>query len=148
MHLRLLLFFASLTAVLPAQAQTSDSTNVCRAALDYIEGFYEGDTAKLQRSLNPALYKYGYWQSKTGVFEGEKMTYAEAIAFAKKVAEKKHFAKPDAPKRVELLDLQSNIACVKVTAWWGLDYLLLGKQGDNWMIDQVLWQGPIKTIKP
>ncbi len=35
-----------------------------RACLDYIEGFYEGDTTKLIGCLNPALYKFGYWQDK------------------------------------------------------------------------------------
>lgn len=141
-----LLTFTFITLVISAQAQLRDSILIKKAATDYLEGFYEGDTLKLQRSLNPMLYKYGYWQTKTGTYEGEQMTYAQAIDYAKEVAVKKHFAKEGSPKEVYLLDIQSQIACAKVIAWWGLDYLLLSKKGDHWMIDQVIWQGPLKTV--
>jgi len=55
---------------------------------------------------------------------------------------KKNFAKPDSPKKVEVLDIGIAIASAKVTAWWGIDYVLLSKQGDKWTIEQVLWEGP------
>ncbi|MBX2927809.1 MAG: nuclear transport factor 2 family protein [Saprospiraceae bacterium] len=129
-------------------AQASDSLLVHRAALDYLEGFYEGDTLKLQRSLSPELYKYGYYKGKAGEYEGSQMTYAEAIGFARNVLEKKRFASPDAPKLVSVLEVQEQVACVKVVAWWGMDYLLLAKHGGTWRIEQVIWQGPLKTVKP
>lgn len=128
-------------------AQTTDSLLVHRAALDYLEGFYEGDTLKLQRSLIPDLHKYGYYKGKNNEYEGSQMSYAEAIAFAKNVLEKKKFPKPDAPKQVVVMEVQEQIACVKVVAWWGMDYLLLAKHGDAWRIEQVMWQGPLKTVK-
>ena len=34
--------------------------DVRRAVLDYVEGFYEGDTAKLVRALRPDMSKYGF----------------------------------------------------------------------------------------
>jgi hypothetical protein len=37
---------------------------------------------------------------------------------------------------------ENTIASAKVTAWWGIDYVLLSKQGDKWIIEQVLWEGP------
>ena len=78
------LFFAlSLSC---AFAQASVSLLVHRAALDYLEGFYEGDTLKLQRSLSPELHKYGYYKGKTGQYEGSQMSFADAIAFAKSVS--------------------------------------------------------------
>ena len=72
------------------------------------------------------------------------MSYREAIDYARKVFEKKSFAKADAPKKVEVLDIMNTIAVAKVTAWWGMDYVLLGKQDDKWMIEQVLWEGPLQ----
>jgi hypothetical protein len=118
-----------------------------RACLDYLEGFYEGDTSKLINCLNPSLYKFGYWQDKkTGKYAPDgNMTWQQAIDFAKRVFEKKHFAKADAPKKVEVLDIMNTIAAAKVTAWWGVDYILLAKHEDKWMIDQVLWEGPLKN---
>jgi hypothetical protein len=115
-----------------------------KACLDYIEGFYEGDTSKLIRSLKPTLYKFGYWKNKEGKYEPDgQMTYRQALDYAKGVLEKKRFAKPGSPKKVEVLDVMNTIASAKVTAWWGVDYILLVKQGDAWMIEQVLWEGPL-----
>ena len=117
-----------------------------RACLDYLEGFYEGDTAKLVRSLKPELFKFGYWKNKTsGTYDPDgNMTYRQAIDYAKRVNEKKSFPKADAPKKVEVLDIMNTIAAAKVTAWRGVDYILLAKQGDKWRIEQVLWEGPLE----
>jgi hypothetical protein len=121
-----------------------EKEKVERACLNYIEGFYEGDTAKLIASLKPSLYKIGYWKNKnTGVYDFDgQMTYREALDHAKNVMAKKNFAKADSPKKVEVLDIGNTIASAKVTAWWGIDYVLLSKQGDKWIIEQVLWEGP------
>lgn len=121
--------------------------NVTRACMDYIEGFYEGDTSKLIRCLNPSLYKFGYWQDKkTGKYAPDgNMTWRQALDYAKQVYEKKNFAKANAPKKVEVLDIMNTIAAAKVTAWWGVDYILLAKQNDKWMIEQVIWEGPLKN---
>ena len=117
-----------------------------RACLDYIEGFYEGDTAKLVRSLQPTLYKYGYCKNKTsGMYEPDgQMSFIQAKEYAKQVYTKKNFAKAGSPKKVEVLDIMNSIASAKVTAWWGVDYILLSKTADKWMIEQVLWEGPLQ----
>ncbi|HQY11111.1 MAG: nuclear transport factor 2 family protein [Ferruginibacter sp.] len=116
------------------------------ACLDYIEGFYEGDTSKLIRSIKPSLYKSGYWKNKnTGKYEPDgQMTFQQAIDYAKRVMAKKNFAKAGAPKKVEVLDIMHSVAAAKVTAWWGVDYILLSRQGDKWMIEEVLWEGPLE----
>lgn len=71
------------------------------------------------------------------------MTWRQAIDYAKGVFEKKNFAKPEAPKKVEILDVLNSIASAKVTAWWGIDYILLSKQNNEWIIEQVIWEGPL-----
>jgi len=121
-----------------------EKEKVERACLNYIEGFYEGDTAKLIASLKPSLHKLGYWKNKnTGVYDFDgQMTYREALDYAKNVMAKKNFSKADALKKVEVLDIGNTIASAKVTAWWGIDYILLSKQGDKWIIEEVLWEGP------
>ncbi len=123
---------------------TQEKEKVERACLNYIEGFYEGDTTKLIAALKPSLYKIGYWKNKsTGIYDFDgQMTYREALDYAKNVMTKKNFAKPDAPKKVEVLDIGNTIASAKVTAWWGIDYVLLSKQDNKWIIEQVLWEGP------
>ena len=124
----------------------SDKEKIERACMDYIEGFYEGDTLKLVRSLKPTLYKFGYWKNKeSGKYAPDgQMTYQQAIDYAKRVFDKKNFAKEGSPKKVEILDVMNTIAAAKVTAWWGVDYILLAKQDEKWMIDQVIWEGPLQ----
>lgn len=74
-----------------------------RACLNYIEGFYEGDTTKLIQSLKPSLYKFGYWKDKKSDKYGPdgNMTYRQALDYAKNVLDKKNFAKSDAPKKLK-----------------------------------------------
>jgi hypothetical protein len=140
--LTLVLAFASVTT----HAQLTDKQKVERACLDYLEGFYEGDTTKLIRSLKPSLYKFGYWRSdKTGKYEADgQMTFAAALTYANNVRAKKNFAKTNAPKQVVVFEVAEHIASAKVTAWWGIDYILLARDGDKWVIEQVLWEGPPK----
>jgi len=136
-----LLLFCCMMKLVLAQSEKEQVEKTC---LNYIEGFYEGDTVKLIAALKPSLYKFGYWKNKTnGNYEPDgNMTWREAIDYAKKVAEKKSFAKPGSAKKVEVLDMGNAIAAAKVTAWWGIDYVLLSKQDGKWMIEQVLWEGP------
>lgn len=39
-------------------------------------------------------------------------------------------------------EVQDQTASAKVRAWWGTDYLLLGKYDGQWKILHVIWQGP------
>lgn len=119
---------------------SQDRDKIERAALDYIEGFYEGDTAKIIRSIHPDLSKLGYGSKSSGSKE-HVMTYEKAIGFARDVASNPKWAAPeDAVKKIEIMDAQDKIACVKLTLYWGIDYLLMAKYQDQWMISKVLWQ--------
>lgn len=118
--------------------------DVQRAVLDYVEGFYEGDTTKLVRALRADLSKTGFWRDSTGKYGWERMTFAAAIAYGKRVRSQNRPVNPSWPKDVVIYDVQDQTASAKVTAWWGTDYLLLGKYDGRWMISDVLWQGPLR----
>lgn len=128
----------------------SDAEAVEKASMSYIEGFYEGDTSKLESCLIPGLNKHGFWR-KEGAEKYDPagaMSFDEALKFAKDVKEKKQFPKPDSPKIVEVLEVSDKIAIAKVTAWWGIDYMLLAKNDGKWMIRQIVWEGPAPTADP
>ncbi|HMG69702.1 MAG TPA: nuclear transport factor 2 family protein [Gemmatimonadaceae bacterium] len=147
MTIRLLAAACLLLAAANTHAQVTPAVEreaVRRAVLDYVEGFYEGDTAKLTRALRPDLSKYGFWRDSTGKYDGERMTFAEAIAYGKKVKAQNRPVKASWPKDVVIFEVQDQTASAKVTAWWGTDYLLLGRFEGKWMITDVLWQGPLK----
>ena len=129
------------------QQKPTNEELVKKACMDYIEGFYQGDTLKIINSIKPTLHKFGFWKNdSTGKYENDGyMTFEQAKGYAKRVFERKRFAKPDAPKKVEVLDIMNHIAAAKVTAWWGYDYILLSKDENKWMIEQVLWEGPLEN---
>ena len=131
-------------AVPHASAQsTADRAAVERAVLDYVEGFYEGDTTKLVRSVHPDVTKYGYYVPRDSTkYVGEPMPFAECLSYARGVRARNQPAPATAPKRIEIFDVQNQTASAKLTAWWGTDYLLLAKYEGRWMIRQVMWQSP------
>ena len=54
----------------------SDREAVRLAVLDYVEGFYEGDTTRLVRSVWTEVRKYGYWRAKPdSPYTGEAMPF-------------------------------------------------------------------------
>lgn len=143
----LLYFVFTLLSAANAMAQsTTESEKVRKTCIQYIEGFYEGDSLKIIRCMKPSLYKFGYWKNKTsGIYEADGfMTYRQAIDYAQNMYNKKKKAKEGSPKEVVVYDVMNKIASAKITAWWGVDYLLLSKNGDAWQIEQVLWEGPLE----
>ncbi|MFK7809846.1 MAG: nuclear transport factor 2 family protein [Saprospiraceae bacterium] len=131
---------------LPSFPSESDVKGIEQACTNYIEGFYGGDTTKLIASLSPTLHKFGFWKAKdsTDYKFHSYMTFEEAKQFAANVAATKRFAKADARKEIEILDIEDNIAAVKVEAHWGEDYMLLAKREGKWMIEEVIWEGPME----
>jgi hypothetical protein len=133
---------ACLIVPLKAGAQTAtDRRDVERAALDYVEGFYEGDSLKLARSVRPEIVKFGFYRARgDSAYTGEAMAYAEFFDYARRVRENHRQRGPEVPRSVTVLDVLNQTAAAKVTAWWGSDYLHLARYGGRWMIVQVLWQ--------
>lgn len=129
---------------MPAYAQTTtDRDQVRRAVRDYVEGFYEGDTVKLVRSIHADVQKYGFYVPRDSArYVGEPMPWPEFLAYARRIRERGAPPPVGAPKEVTVLDVLDQTASAKLTAWWGTDYLLLAKYDGRWMIRMVLWQSP------
>ena len=142
----ILTLFLSFSFLIFAQ-DTSDKAQIETTLNNYLDGFYKGDTLKLKAALKPRLYKFGYWKNKdTGGFEfSNQMTYAKAIDYAKNVLEKNLQKDADVIRKVEVFEIGNHIASAKVTGWWGIDYMLLSKDEGKWMIEQVIWEGPLEN---
>ena len=142
--LTLAIGFAIAFAPAPAHAQTAaDSAAVRRAAMDYLDGFYTGDSTLHVRSIRPEVYKYGFWRQRDSVrYVGEQMQWPQFHAFTRRVKARGQAPNPSWPKDVKVLDVMNQMANVKVTAYWGTDYLLMGKFDGKWMITHILWQSP------
>lgn len=133
------------TMAVPARAQqaTPERDAVRRAALDYLEGFYEGDSAKLVRSVRPDVRKVGYYTEKNSPkYRSEEMPFAAIIEYANNFRKRSRTTPASAPREVTVGEVNDQTATAKVVAWWGIDYLQLAKYDGKWMIVNVMWQSP------
>jgi hypothetical protein len=142
--LRLNKYFQSTSTTTTYRSAPSDKKLVADAVMDYVDAFYFGDTSKITRSISPDVKKWGYSRNKeNNTYQGMAMTYQQMIDYVLRVKAKNDIAAAEKLyKKVEVLDYQDQTASAKVTAWWGTDYILLGKHSGKWMITHVLWQSP------
>ncbi len=133
-----------------ADAQGADPRDaVRRAALDYVEGFYEGDSTKHIRSIHPSVYKYGFfYREREGRYNGSQMRWEGFHQYTRDIRRTGEKPPAGAPKEVVVFEVLDQTASAKVTAFWGIDYLLLAKYDGKWMITHVLWQTPPRTPAP
>jgi hypothetical protein len=143
---RTLLFALLVLAAVPLRAQdtapASDRAAVEAAVLDYVEGFYLGDTTRLQRSVSPDVHKIGYYRPAGGEYRLSRMPWPEFIQYANRVRTSGRLAPASAPREIQVFDVLDRTASAKLTAAWGTDYLLLAKTDGRWMVTHVLWQSP------
>jgi hypothetical protein len=140
-----LLLVAAPLGVAAGQASSADHEGVRRAVLDYVEGFYEGDSTKHLRSIRPEVFKYGFYIPRDSArYHGQQMTWSGFLAYTRNVRDRKSFRPATDPKEIVIYDVLDQTASAKLTAYWGIDYLLLAKYEGKWMITHVLWQTPPK----
>lgn len=132
-----MLFFPALS-----QAQgKSDKAGVKMAVLDYVEGIYEVEPERIERSVSQDLAKVGYWRAEDKTtYQESPMSYQQLVDLAGKWNASGRVDADKARKDIEILDLMDQIAIVKLSAQWGVDYLNLAKVDGRWMIMNVLWQ--------
>src|SRR5258705_9826255 len=90
------------SVALPARAQQSSARDsVRRAALDYLEGFYEGDSSKIVRSVRPDVRKVGYYTNQgSTVYVAEDMPYAEFLSYVRNFRARGRSTAATAPREV------------------------------------------------
>ncbi|PYK45488.1 MAG: hypothetical protein DME46_04065 [Verrucomicrobia bacterium] len=146
MTLRFQLFGISVVSVLLnalAFAQTGasdDNAAITKTALDYIEGWYAGDAARMERALHPELAKRMIsTDSKTGLSQ---FNYMGAMALVQRTRNGggKKTPQDRQLKEITILDRYNNAAVVKIVASDWIDYLEMGKFNGDWKIINVLWE--------
>ena len=143
----LLLTLAFLVMAIPIAAQdaNADKEAVRQAVLDYVEGIYNVEPARIERSVSPNLAKLGFYRppTETAYRPGRSMAFLQLVEIAKNYNKEGKLRK-DARKQIEIYDVLDQTATVKLTAEWGIDYMHLGKFEGKWMIVNVLWQSHAK----
>ena len=126
-----------------AQAQAApadDRAAIVATALDYIEGFYDGDAARMERSLHPELAKrIAHTDPATERSRIAEMSALRLIQFTR-AKQERPTPKAEQQKDVTILDLYGNAASVKIVAASWIDYLHMTKFNGRWQIINVLWE--------
>jgi hypothetical protein len=121
-------------------ATAADSAGIREAAMDYIQGWYEGNADRMQRALHPELAKrIVRTDPKTGRSMFSSMS---ALTLINGVKAGGGTNTPAARRRTDyrLLDIYENAAVARVDASDWVDYLQLAKWNGKWVIVNVLWE--------
>jgi hypothetical protein len=119
---------------------TEDLTAITQTALDYIEGFYDGDSERMERALHPELAKrIAHADPVSGRSHLAEMS---ALALTQVTRAKSGRPTPKAERQsdVAVLDIFENAASAKVVAAGWIDYLHLSRFNGRWVIVNVLWE--------
>jgi hypothetical protein len=110
-----------------------------QAALDYYEGWFDGNALRMHRALHPDLVKRALHEDGRRL----NLTTAEGMieATARGVGRSRDPGKERRGIEVEIEDVHQDIANVTVYSAVYVDYLQLARTRDGWKIVNVLWQG-------
>lgn len=134
------LLLLALVAAVPLRAQTAaDSAAIRATALDYIEGWYEGNAERMARAVHPELAKRIVQTNP----EGRSMLgqqSAMTLVNGTRAGGGTRTPKERQQKDVTILDVFQNAGVVKVVASDWVDYLQVARYNGRWQIINVLWE--------
>lgn len=129
----------ALIAGISAGSTPSDEDAITATAMDYIEGWYTGDAARMERALHPDLAKRIVVTRPDGKSVLQNMTAKQLVGATASGAGTRT---PVDERRMDVvvLDVYENVASVRITAGEWIDYLHVGKVDGEWKIINVLWE--------
>jgi hypothetical protein len=144
----LALLASPVTPIAAVCAQTaSDSAAIRATALDYVEGWYSGDAARMERALHPELAKRVVLTNpRTGRSRLDQMG---ALTLVQQTREPRIEAAAGSGvaggrgarrKDVRVLDVFGSTASVRTDMDEWIDYMHMAKWNGRWVIVNVLWE--------
>jgi hypothetical protein len=125
----------------PARAQSAaDSAAIVATARDYIEGWYSADAPRMARALHPELVKrIQSHDTATGRWWIENQGAGRLVQGTARGGGSRT---PPAARRadVRILDVFRRAAVVRVDATDWVDFLQLVREGERWLILNVVWE--------
>jgi Putative lumazine-binding len=132
------MFFMPEPIVAAAKQFDPESEGIQKTALDYIDGFYSGDPARMQRAVHPELAKrIVKVDPATGECTLEQLDAGTLVEITRSGAGK--MRENLRQEEVAILDRYHDAAVVKIVANEWIDYLQMAKFDGAWKIINVLW---------
>jgi hypothetical protein len=120
------------------EAATTDETAIVATALDYFEGWFDGDAARMDQALHPALAKRSFRQVDPNASEMRTVTKEQMVGWTA-AGEGKNEDPGDRQIEVDVVELHGNIATAIVRSAVYREYLHLLRTDDGWKIVNALW---------
>lgn len=117
----------------------TDRDAIKRTALNYAEGWYEGNADKMESALSPDLAKRIVRTNEKGQSMLGQMT-AMSLVQGTRTGYGKSTPKDEQQKDVTILDMFGSAASVRLEMRDWIDYLHVGKFNGKWVIINVLWE--------
>lgn len=138
----LVLFLMTFPSVAFSQTTVAnaDEAAIKQTALDYIEGWYEGNAERMERALHPELAKRIVRTNPQNNQSQLDQMSAMTLVLRTRRGGGKATPKERQQKDVTILDIYQNAASVKVVAADWIDYLQVAKFNGRWVIVNVLWE--------
>jgi hypothetical protein len=115
-------------------------SGIKKTALDYAEGWYDGDAARMEKALHPDLAKRVLMPDpRSGKGRVEQMSAMTLVQFTRNGFGK---STPSDQRKAEVkvLDVYGNAASVKLEMHDWIDYMHMVRLGGEWKIVNVLWE--------
>lgn len=120
-------------------ASPEDSAAIIQAALDYIDGYYTGDSARMARAVHTDVAKRIIRPDSTGSDMVSHMTAEQLVEITARGGGSKT-PEQDRQSDVVILDIFHKTASVRITAAYWIDYLHMAIVNGEWKIINVLWE--------
>ena len=117
----------------------ADTAGIRRAALDYIEGYYEGNADRMARAVHPELAKRIVNVDERGRYRLGQMS-AMTLVQGTRDGGGRDTPASERRKDITIFDIYQNTASAKIYASGWVDYLHLAKWNGRWVIINVLWE--------
>lgn len=136
----ILLFSANVFSQNSSELNLKDQKEITSKALDYIEGWFDGNPKRMKSCLHPDLAKRSiYINPKTGrsvvAFHS-----ASTLVESTRMGNGKKYPKDKRDIKVSILHMNRGIASVKITSLLMTEYLHLVKYNGEWAIINVLFE--------
>jgi hypothetical protein len=135
-----LIFSANVFSQNNTELSLKDQKEVTSKALDYIEGWFEGNPDRMKSCLHPDLAKRSiYINPKTGR-SVVSFHSASTLVESTRMGNGKKYPKDKRDIQISILHMNRGIASVKITSLIMTEYLHLVKYNGEWAIINVLFE--------
>jgi hypothetical protein len=116
-----------------------DAAAIQRCVLDYFEGWFDGDAARMDRALHPGLAKHALGQDAMRSDRLDVTTRDEMVEATMQGSGRRRDVS-DRAIRIDIASVSGDIANVIVHSAVYIEYALLARWGDRWRITSTLWR--------